>query len=154
MSSRLFQIVREDLGLAYSIYSTPSFFEDTGDLVVSAGMDLGNLSKSLRLITRELRRLTETAPSVPELRRARDYVIGQIDLSLETTESQMNWLGEQILGYGRFFTPGQIKRRLREVTPTEIRAVAREFFRPERLSLALVSPLKKGQHLAKELRLG
>src|SRR5579859_5306436 len=80
MSSRLFQRIREDLGLAYSIYSTPSFFDDTGDLVISAGLDTANVSKTLRLILRELQRLIHDPPGVSELRRARDYVNGQIDL--------------------------------------------------------------------------
>src|SRR5205085_8346027 len=109
MSSRLFQVVREDRGLAYSIYSTPSVFADTGDLVISAGLDTDNLPKTLKLIARELRRFTESAPSAKELRLARDYVIGQIDLGLESTDNQMNWLGEQLLGYGRIFTPAEIK---------------------------------------------
>jgi predicted Zn-dependent peptidase len=78
MSSRLFQVVREDRGLAYSIYSTPSSFADTGDLVISAGLDTDNLSKALSLIVRELRRLIESRPDAAELRRARDYVNGQI----------------------------------------------------------------------------
>jgi predicted Zn-dependent peptidase len=64
----------------------------------------------------------------------------------------MNWLGEQLLGYGRIFRPAEVKRRLREVTPGEIRAVARDFFRPERLNLALVSPLKTAHRLIKMLR--
>jgi predicted Zn-dependent peptidase len=152
MSSRLFQVVREDRGLAYSIYSTPSFFGDSGDLVISAGLDTGNLTQTLRLIMRELRRIREATPSAAELRRARDYVIGQIDLSLESTDNQMNWLGEQLLGYGRIFQPGEVKRRLREVTAGEIRAVARDFFRPDRLNLALVSPLKTASRVARLLR--
>ena len=151
MSSRLFQVLREDRGLAYSIYSTPSFFGDTGDLVISAGLDTDNLTKALQLILRELRRLREAAPSAAELRRARDYVIGQIDLSLESTDNQMHWLGEQLLGYGKILPPAQIKRRLREVTAGEIRAVARDFFRPERLNLALVSPLKTATRLVRLL---
>ena len=105
LTSRLWHEVRETRGLAYSIYSTPSFFEDTGDLVISAGLDTDNVAKTLRLIRRELRRLAETAPSAAELRRARDYVLGQIDLGQESTESQMNWIGEQIIGYGRIFSP-------------------------------------------------
>lgn len=149
MSSRLFQIIREDRGLAYSIYSAPSFFDDAGDLVISAGLDTDNLSKTLRLIMRELRRLAETAPSASELRRARDYVLGQIDLGQESTENQMNWIGEQLLGYGRIFSPNEVKRKLREVTPTQIRTVARDFFRLERLGLALVCPLKSDKHLRK-----
>jgi predicted Zn-dependent peptidase len=151
MSSRLFQIIREDRGLAYSIYSTPSFFEDAGDLVISAGLDTDNLSKTLRLINREIRRLSEVAPSAAELRRASDYVVGQIDLGQESTENQMNWMGEQLLGYGRIFSPKEVKRRLRQVTPGDIRAVAGDFFRPERLNLALVSPLKSARHLGKVL---
>ena len=142
MSSRLFQVVREDRGLAYSIYSTPSFFDDTGDLVISAGLDTDNLAKTLRLILRELRRFTQTPPGAAELRRARDYVIGQIDLGLESTDNQMNWLGEQLLGYGRIFCPRTSSAACARSAPAEIRAVARDFFRPERLNLALVSPLK------------
>jgi predicted Zn-dependent peptidase len=151
MSSRLFQIIREDRGLAYSIYSTPSFFEDTGDLVISAGLDTDNLPKTLRLILRELRRLAQTPPSPAELRRARDYVLGQIDLGQESTENQMNWIGEQLVGYGRLFSPNEVKRRLRQVTPSQIRNVARDFFKPNRFNLALVSPLKSARHLAKAL---
>ncbi len=142
MSSRLFQIIREDRGLAYSIYSTPSFFSDTGDLVISAGLDTDNLPKTLRLILRELRRMVKRLPSAAELRRARDYIFGQIDLGRESTENQMNWVGEQLLGYGRIFPPESIKRRLAQVTATDIQSVARDFFRPERVNLALVSPLQ------------
>jgi predicted Zn-dependent peptidase len=143
MSSRLFQVIREEHGLAYSIYSTPSFYADTGDLVISAGLDTENLAKAVRLMVRELKRFTERPPSAAELRRARDYTIGQIDLSLESTDNQMNWLGEQLLGYGKVFQPDEAKRRLSTVTAGEIRAAARDFFRPERLNLALVSPLKQ-----------
>lgn len=151
-SSRLFQRIREDLGLAYSIYSTPSFFGDTGDLVISAGLDVDNLTKAVRIILRELRRLREAAPGPAELRRARDYVIGQMDLGMESTENQMNWLGEQLLSYGRIIPPASIRRRLRKVTAGEIRAAARDFFRPERLNLALVSPLRTASGLVKLLR--
>lgn len=148
MSSRLFQIIREDRGLAYSIYSTPSFFEDTGDLVISAGLDADNLTRALRLMIRELRRLAERPVAGTELRRARDYVLGQIDLGQESADNQMNWVGEQLLGYGKVHPPAHVKSRLARVSPAEIQAVARDFFRPERMNLALVTPLKSASHLA------
>ena len=151
MSSRLFQVIREDRGLAYSIYSSPSFFEDTGDLVISAGLDTDNLPKALRLTLNELRHLTRFSPGVAELRRARDYVNGQIDLGQESTDNQMNWIGEQLLAYGHIMQPGRIKDYLAKVTPSDIRAAARDFFRPERLNLALVSPLKSARHLERLL---
>jgi predicted Zn-dependent peptidase len=147
MSSRLFQIIREDHGLAYSIYSTPSFFDDTGDLVISAGLDTDNLKKTLGLILRELRRVAQVPPGAAELRRAQEYVAGQIDLGRESTDSQMNWIGEQWLGYGSIPRPEMIKRRLARVTAAEITSVAADFFRPERLNLALVSPLKSSRGL-------
>lgn len=142
MSSRLFQVLREDRGLVYSIYSSPSYFADTGDLVISAGVDTDNLSKALRLIRKELDRLRETLVTDTELRRARDYVVGQVELGQENTENQMNWIGEQLLGYGRILQPDEIKRRLAGVTASEIRQAARDFLQPEHFRLALVSPLK------------
>ncbi len=151
MSSRLFQIVREDLGLAYSIYSTPSFFDDTGDLVISVGLDTEQVNKTLKLIVRELRRLTQAPPSSGELRRARDYVIGQMELGLESTENQMNWVGEQYLAYGNIVRPETIKRRLLRVAPGDILSAARTFLRPDRFNLALVSPLKSDRHLRQTL---
>jgi predicted Zn-dependent peptidase len=153
MSSRLFQVIREDRGLAYSIYSSPGFFADAGTLTISAGLDPGNLRQTLQLIMGELRRLRATAPAPAELRRARDYAIGQIDLSLESTDSQMMWLGEQIIGYGRTTSPEAIKRHIQRVKAAEIRAVARDFFRPESLNLALVSPRARDKGLRNLLKL-
>ncbi|MBI3415948.1 MAG: insulinase family protein [Verrucomicrobia bacterium] len=151
MSSRLWQVIREDRGLAYSISSGLSFFDDVGALTISAGLDTENLELVLKLIAQELRRFAETAPMPGELRRARDYVIGQIELSLESTTNQMMWLGEQMLAYGKIISPREAERHLCAVTPGQIRAAARDFFRPERLNLALVSPLKKAPSLARWL---
>jgi predicted Zn-dependent peptidase len=151
MSSRLFQVVREDRGLAYSIYSSLSYYDDVGTITVSAGLDMEHLQKTLKLIVSELNALTRTLVSAAELRRARDYVLGQIDLSLESTDSQMMWLGEQLVGYGKIVPPEEVKQRLSEVKAMEIRAAARDFFRPERLNLALVSPLKTDKGLQKVL---
>jgi len=152
MSSRLFQLVREDHGLAYNIYSTLSFFDDTGDLVVSAGLETENLEKTLKLSLGEMNRLIHQPLGRGDLRRARDYVIGQIDLTLENTESHMMWLGEQWLGYGRLSPAAEVKDRLAEVTTSEIRRAAADFFRPERLNLALVTPLKREPGLAPLLK--
>jgi predicted Zn-dependent peptidase len=152
MSSRLFQILREDTGLAYSISSSLSFFEDVGDLVISAGLDTSNLPRALTLLGKELRRLREKPPGTAELNRARDYVIGQNDLSLEGTEQHMMWLGEQLLGYGKIMLPSTLKRSLHQVTPAHVQAAAHDFFHPGLLTLALVSPLNSARHLQRLLR--
>ncbi len=151
MSSRLFQSVREDHGLAYSICSGNSFFDDAGDIVISAGLDLDNLEKTLKIIVREMKRLTAELVPAAELRRARDYLIGQLDLSLESSENQMMWVGEQWLGYGKISPADEVKKRLSEVPAGKIRAAAREFLRPEHFTLALISPLKSPCGLEKLL---
>lgn len=140
MSSRLFQLLREERGLVYNVASSLSFFADVGDLVIAAGLEPDKLDRALRLTVAELRRLKAAPPGKAELQRARDYVIGQMDLSLENSENQMMWLGEQYLGYGRLYTAATVKRRLREVTPAAVQAVARDFFQAARLNLAVVSP--------------
>ena len=152
MSSRLFQILREDKGLAYSVYSSWAFMEDTGALSISAGLDHDAVEKSLRVIVRELRSLTETLVGPGELRRARDFVIGQMELNLESTESQMNWIGESILAYEKIISPAEVKDRIAAVTAAAMRNAAREYLRPERMNLAVVSPMENGGRLSELMR--
>jgi predicted Zn-dependent peptidase len=152
MSSCLFQVVREEQGLAYSIYSSVAAFADTGVMVISAGLDTANVRRALPLILRELSRLASQPPGQAEFRRARDYVLGQMDLGLENTENQMQWTGEQLIGHGRLIPASTVRRRLAAVTPAEIMATARDFFRADRMNLALVSPLKSGVALHRMLR--
>jgi hypothetical protein len=65
----------------------------------------------------------------------------------------MNWVGEQMLGYGRIFPIAEIKRRLRGLVPGDLRSVARHLFQPQRLNLALVSPVKSCESLKPLLRI-
>jgi predicted Zn-dependent peptidase len=152
MSSRLFQVIREDHGLVYNIYSSISLFEDVGSLTISAGLDTDALPKALKLVVNEFKRLREKAPSTSELQRAREYLLGQMDLNLEGTENQMMELGEQCLGYGRVAPPAQAKKKLAAVTGRQVRQAARDFLRPENICLALVSPLKSAKGLQELLR--
>lgn len=152
MSSRLFQVIREDHGLVYNIYSSVSLFEDVGSLTVSAGLDTDALPKALKLIVQEFKRLREKPPGAAELRHAREYLLGQIDLNLEGTESQMMALGEQQLGYGCVASPAGVKKKIAAITAAQVRRVAREFLKPEDICLALVSPLKSDQGLQDLLR--
>jgi len=116
-------------------------------------LDTSKIEKTLKLIMIELQKLVKRAPSSTELKRARDYVIGQLDLGLESTENQMMWLGEHMLGYDKLINPTEIKDRLNEITPTQIRAVAKDFLTSDRLNLALVTPLKEDAGLLKLLRI-
>ena len=153
MSSRLFRTIREEHGLAYSIYSTPNFYHDTGSLTITAGLDTSNTEKALKLSVEELRQLRNKIPSVGELNRARDYLIGQLELSLESTDNQMNWVAEQLLGFEKIIPPDQIKDHLHKVRPSDIRRAAIDFFRPENFCLSMVSPLKSKRKISKYLKI-
>ncbi len=142
MSSRLFQIVREKHGLAYAVQSSFQLFDETGALVVSAGLDRVRAADALRLIARELVRIREKPVSRNELRRARDYLQGQFRLGLEGTSSQMQWIGETLQNYGRFVKPEDVLKQLLAVTAEEMQQVAAELFAPRRLTLSLVVPEK------------
>lgn len=140
MSSRLFQVIREQHGLAYSIQSSGSYFDDTGAFIVSAGLDTKRLPRALQLILRELRKLSRQPPPAAELRRAKDYAIGQMRLGLESTSNQMMWLGEHLLAYGFIRTPDQIEQRIEAVTADDVQAVAGDLFRDQRLNAAIITP--------------
>jgi predicted Zn-dependent peptidase len=147
MSSRLFQSVREEHGLAYNIHSCLNWFHDTGSFVVYAGVDPDDVIRTVKLLIRELRRIAATPPGAREFRAARDYLIGQLDLGLEGTENQMMWIGESLVDYGKIIAPSVARRRLSEVTAADVRRIARDFFRPERANLALVSPANRASEL-------
>lgn len=140
MSSRLFQSVRERRGLAYSINSGAQLHEECGVLVVSAGLRRNQTARALDLILTEMRRLRETPVGRREFRRARDYVLGQIRLGLESTTHQMMWIGDTLLSYNRFVSPEEAMDALSSVSPEQVRDVARSAFCPRRASLAVVSP--------------
>lgn len=143
MSSRLFQSLREDRGIAYDVHSSLSSFADCGDLSIYAGVEVDKLEKVLRLIVKELRQLATKRPTAGEVRRARDYVIGQFDLALEGTEAHMTWLGEQLVNHGQLIPAATTRERLAAVTPAEICRACADCLQAGGTSLALVSPLRK-----------
>jgi predicted Zn-dependent peptidase len=141
MSSRLFQSVREDQGLAYSIYSEMNPFRDTGSLSVYAGMSLGNTERVIQLTLKELRRLKEEAVPETELEQAKMQLKSNIVLGLESSSSRMSNLARQQMYFGRFFSVDEIVGQIEAVTPVDIQRMARELFQTESLALTLLGNL-------------
>ena len=141
MSSRLFQTIREDRGLAYSIYSEMNPFRDTGSLCVYAGTSVDKTQEVLELTLRELRRLKEETVSVAELKRAKDQLKSNIVIGLESSGSRMANLARQQMYFGRFFDVDEITAEIEAVTPDDVQALARRMFRPEALALTLLGNL-------------
>jgi len=140
MSSRLFQVVREKHGLAYSVHSSYQLFDDTGMLMVAAGLDTARADRALRLIARELERVRRCPAGAAELRRTKDYLLGSFRLGLEGTGGRMSWVGESLAQYGRLLDPAEFIDQIRAATAEEVRAVAETVFDPARMTLSLVVP--------------
>jgi predicted Zn-dependent peptidase len=143
MSSRLFNEVRERRGLAYEIHSSISGFYDTGALVISAGVDNRKVSESVSVILEEMRRFKEEAVSGEELERAKEFIIGQLVLGLESVSAYMHWLGESKLLSEKTLTPLEVMKKIKEVRVEDVQTIAMKFFVNENLNLALIGPLKE-----------
>uniref|UniRef100_A0A7C3WIE7 Insulinase family protein n=1 Tax=Desulfobacca acetoxidans TaxID=60893 RepID=A0A7C3WIE7_9BACT len=141
MSSRLVQVVREQLGLAYSIYSFLGFFSDTGILEVCAGVNPKNLPALLEAIRGELRRMKAEPVTSLELKDAQDYLKGSIYLHAEDVEQRMLRLAKNEIHFGRYIPLEEVIEGLLKVTPEDIQTLARELFQGGNWGLALLGPL-------------
>lgn len=150
-SSRLWSSLREDHGLCYDVGSDLTALHETGLLHIFAGMDPDKLEKSLRVIMRELGRITSRGVSLRSLKAACEYAIGSSRMGLEAPGSQMTGMAECLLFYGRWIPVEEQHRRLREITPAHVHALAKTIFQPGNFSAALVGPVPKKEEIAKML---
>jgi predicted Zn-dependent peptidase len=140
MSSRLFQTIREEQGLAYDIGSYFNSYHETGDLVVSAGVDPTQIEPAMRAIIGELDELRETPVPADELSRIKAYVRGSMLLGLEGTHQVASWLGGQETLRGSITDVDEMIERIDAVTAEDIQRVARACFVPEWRRLAVIGP--------------
>ena len=141
MSSRLFQNIREERGLAYSVYSDMSPYRDTGNFCVYAGTSAGKTLEVVDLILAEFRNLKETPINEEELTRAKDQLRGNILLSLESSNARMANLARQEMYFHQFFSADEIIARINEVNAAEVQAMAQRLFEPERIAVTLLGRL-------------
>ncbi len=141
MSSRLFQAIREERGLAYSIYSEMNPFRDTGSLAVYAGCAVDKTREVLDLTLAEFRRIKAELVSEEELKRAQDQLKGNMVLGLESSSSRMSNLARQQMYFGRFFSIDDITSEVNRVTREDIQRLAVELIQPEKLALTLLGNL-------------
>jgi predicted Zn-dependent peptidase len=141
MSSRLFQTIREDQGLAYSIYSEMNPFRDTGSLCVYAGTSVDKTEKVLRLTLEEFRRLKQETVSEAELKRAKDQLKSNMVIGLESSGSRMSNLARQQMYFGRFFGIDEIIEEIEAVSSADIQELAQRLFQPEAIALTLLGNL-------------
>jgi predicted Zn-dependent peptidase len=141
MSSRLFQTIREERGLAYAIYSDLSPYSDTGSLCVYAGTSAGKALEVVDLVMAEFRNLKENLLSDDELKRGKDQLKGNILMGLESSNSRMANLARQEMYFHQFFTAEEVIARIEAVTAEQIQGMAKRLFIPDRIAITLLGRL-------------
>jgi predicted Zn-dependent peptidase len=141
MSSRLFQTIREDRGLAYSIFSELLPYRDTGSLCVYAGTNRGSLMKVIALIMDEFRRLKREPVSAEELQRAKDQLKGNTLMGLESGSSRMYNLARQEMYFDHFFSTDEILQNVERVTIEDVQQMAGELFQTDAVALTVLGNL-------------
>jgi predicted Zn-dependent peptidase len=141
MSSRLFQTIREERGMAYSIYSDLSPYRDAGTLCVFAGTSVGKGLEVVQLVLEEFRKLKQDLLSEEELTRAKDQVKGNILLALESSNARMANLARQEMYFHEFISIDEIIARISEVSAALVQAMAQRLFDPARITVTLLGRL-------------
>jgi len=141
MSSRLFQTIREEHGLAYSVYSGVNAYTDAGYLSVYAATSPDQVSDVIRLSVEEFHKLKNEPVSDAELQRAKDQLKVSIMLSLESTSARMSNLARQEIFFGRQFTLDEILERINRVTTSDVQRVAGEIFSSDEMAITAVGQL-------------
>ena len=140
MSSRLFQSVRERRGLSYDIRSQIQYFDDVGGWAVTAGLATDRVSEAWAAIMRELDRICTKRPGAAELKRTKEYLIGNFRLGLEQVRSRMFYFGNCVQTYGKIRPPEEMVAGIAAVTADDVLAVANEILQPKNRSVSWVVP--------------
>ncbi|MGI8507004.1 MAG: M16 family metallopeptidase [Solirubrobacteraceae bacterium] len=139
-SSRLFQEVREQRGLAYAVYSFASAYQDTGQIGLYVGTRGENLNAALAVVGTELARCVEEPATADELQRAKENLKGRVVLALESTGARMNRLGSEVLAGAKLMPIDEVIERIDAVSHQDLIDLSRELWAPERLSAAGIGP--------------
>lgn len=142
MSSRLFQSVRENHGLVYTIYAATNAYQDCGHLNIYAGTSKENLHHTITATMTELRRLKEEPVGTTELQRNKDQLKASLLLGLESSSSRLSSLAQQEITFGEFTTTDEIIRQVETITSADVQRLAKEIFQPETLAVTLLGNLR------------
>ncbi len=150
-SSRMWDRIREKLGLAYTVLSAHESYSNRGYLVTYAGVDHGNVEKTLRAALEEYKKITQSPVSSEELKRVKDYVRGTTLIALEQSNAVANFVGMEEVVTGKPLTLDEVFDKIDSVTADDILSVARDIIRPERVRLAMIGPFEDAERFEKML---
>jgi predicted Zn-dependent peptidase len=143
MSSRLFQSIRENLGLAYNVYTYIDFFEDTGVFGIYLGTHKKNTVRAIDLVLKEIKKMKRDSLSRQELSNAKYQLKGGLMLSLENTSNRMNRLARQELLLGKYVDLDETTNSINRVRGKEVIDAAVDLLDSDKLSAVILGPVGK-----------
>lgn len=141
MSSRLFQRVREELGLCYAVYAWHSCYRSAGTFGIYVGTSPRTAGQALATIHEELRRLSAEGLTAEELADGKGQLHGQVLLGLESTVSRMSRLASHALTGEKYRSIDEVLQEINAVTGDGVAALAAEFLAPERMTTVRLGPV-------------
>ena len=145
MSSRLFQRVREELGLAYAIFAFKQFYQSTGQLGVYVGTQPATADQAIEAIRQEYDRMAGEGLAPAELEDGKRQLKGQVVLSLESPGARMHRLAGFVLHDDRYRALGELLGDIEAVTPGQSQRSRPNFFPPERQTVVRLGPDGNGE---------
>ena len=143
MSSRLFQEIREQRGLAYSVYSFASSFMDSGLFGVYAGIAPENTELTIELMLKQLDHLKKTPVGTAELADAKEFIKGNLLLASESNDNQMVRLAQNDINFGDYIPISDVVAQIEAVSADDIQDLADQLFDSRRFTLTLLGPLRE-----------
>jgi predicted Zn-dependent peptidase len=152
MSSRLFQKLREEMGVGYYIRAYNDAYTDHGFLQISAGVDNKRVNEVIKAILNECNILKKEKINKEELEKVKEYLIGNMKLSLESSDDIANFHGGQELLKREIHSAEQKAKEIRKITTSQIQNLAKDIFKNNKLNLALIGPFKEKARFLKILK--
>ncbi len=153
MSSRLFIQIRERRGLAYYVGASYNNYLDAGNFIIQAGLKITSAPLALETILTELRKIRDEGATAKELKKAKEYIKGKVALALEDSHAQMDWHLNQEAFVGRIKSVKDLFAEIDRVTLADIKSVAKEIIRGDKLNMALIGPFEDRKIFEKKLKL-
>lgn len=152
MSSRLFQKIREGMGVGYYVRSSVDDFTDHGFLATYTGVETKRVEEVVKAILEEYQNFKNEEVSDKEIAKAKEYIIGNMAMNLEGSDEVAEFCGVQEILKKKINIPKDVEKKIREVTASDIMKVAKDVFKKENLNLVIIGDLKSASRLESLLK--
>lgn len=152
MSSRLFQKIREDLGLAYSIYSYPSAYKNTGIFTIYAGLNPSHMINVIRYIEEEIKYIKKNLISKDQLKKSKDQLKANYILGMEGTFDRMYEIGKSLSLLDRVQSPDEIMGKIDKVSMEDIESLVNIVFNKENINISYVGEVDNQNIIHEEMK--